>query len=835
LPDTVRPAITDSEKKIQPRPGPFIAEVAVALPIDGVFHYAVPENLDACLELGSRVLVPFGRRQVTGYVLKRRPVDDRENSPFTLKEIIESLDDEPIFDEKLLHLFQFAADYYHYPLGLVIAEALPAGLKTMSRRLAVITGQGCEALEKGLAGSDEAQALNCLIKENGIPLNDLTGKKQVPLKIIRRLESRGWLSFDLFIPRGRTGPKTETWLAPVNKPPTRKLGHREKELFEFISLNGPAPVSDLRALIPSLSAVAGRLGRKGLLTIEKREVYRDSEGRALYFNTEKPTLTPEQAEADQALEQAALAGGYHPFLLFGVTGSGKTEIYLSAISRTLEQGRTALILVPEISLAPAMEGRLKARFNEDIAIIHSGLPEGERYDQWLKIRRKEVRIVLGARSGVFAPLENVGLIVVDEEHDGAYKQEDKLRYQARDLAVVRARQAGAVLILGSATPSLESLYNVQTGRYRLLTLTSRVGGGRLPEVEVLDLKTAGRRSAGGLTSTLKLALQETLEQGKQALLFLNRRGLAPLPMCLSCGYVIKCQNCSVSLTLHQGGGDSEGDRLVCHYCGYTLPKPKNCPSCGSSAFRFIGLGTEKLEQEIKKRFPSARVGRLDADTARPKGALNTILRQLRDRELDILIGTQMITKGHDFPEITLVGVIEADLGLHLPDFRAGERTFQLLAQVAGRAGRGDSAGRVIIQTLNPDHYCILRAREHDSLEFFQEELAQRRQAGYPPFSRLVLVRLSGTMEEKTRDCAERAAGLGRRLLDRPLRKQVEILGPAPSPLARLKNRYYFQILVRGSEIRPLHSFLDEWMGQIKGMLKSRGVSCTVDVDPHHVM
>jgi primosomal protein N' (replication factor Y) len=483
-----------------------------------------------------------------------------------------------------------------------------------------------------------------------------------------------------------------------------------------------------------------------------------------------------------------------------------------------------------------MEGQLRARFQEEVAVLHSGLAEGERYDQWLKIRRGQARLVLGARSAVFAPLEAPGLIVVDEEHDGAYKQEDGLRYQARDLAVVRARQAEGVVLLGSATPSLESFDNARTGRYELLSLTRRIGADRLPRVQLVDLRLGGRRARGGLTPMLKEALSACLEQGEQALLFLNRRGLAPLPMCLSCGHVIKCQNCSVSLTLHQGEEGVEGEhRLVCHYCGFTLPQPRRCPACGSRAFRFLGLGTERLEAEIKRLFPEARVGRLDADSTRIKGSLSRILNALRERRLDVLLGTQMVTKGHDFPGITLVGVIEADLGLHLPDFRAGERTFQLLAQVAGRAGRGGQRGRVIIQTLSPGHYSLVKARSHDFLGFFEEELAQRRRLMYPPFSRLALLRFQGGSEDATRAAAEEVARKAAELLKGLGHPWLEVIGPAPAPRARVKRQYRFQILVRSEQVRPLHDFLRSLLSETPALLKKKKVTFSLDVDPYHLL
>ena len=822
-------------------PSPSLADVVVALPVYGTFSYRVPEELADGLTPGSRVLVPFGRRQVTGYVLGTGLEPAAFQPEYALRSISRLLDAEPLFGPGLLALMRFAADYYHYPLGLTIAEALPAGLKAMSLRAAVATEEGLRALADDEARGEEARLLERLTRSGGLTLARLARQEGGLAPRLRRLEAKGWVRMESRFSEDRVRSRRERWLFPLSggadgPPPPVRLGPREQALLGRLEKSGPVPVGNLRADFPSLDGLIRRLRDKGVLKVEEREVYRDSAGRALTFDAAPPQLTEEQVQAVARVDQALKKGRFAPFLLHGVTGSGKTEVYLRAAESTLAQGRTALILVPEISLTPAMEGQLRARFQEEVAVLHSGLAEGERYDQWLKIRRGQARLVLGARSAVFAPLEAPGLIVVDEEHDGAYKQEDGLRYQARDLAVVRARQAKGVVLLGSATPSLESFDNARTGRYELLSLTRRIGADRLPRVQLVDLRLGGRRARGGLTPMLKEALSACLEQGEQALLFLNRRGLAPLPMCLSCGHVIKCQNCSVSLTLHQGEEGVEGEhRLVCHYCGFTLPQPRRCPACGSRAFRFLGLGTERLEAEIKRLFPEARVGRLDADSTRIKGSLSRILNALRERRLDVLLGTQMVTKGHDFPGITLVGVIEADLGLHLPDFRAGERTFQLLAQVAGRAGRGGQRGRVIIQTLSPGHYSLVKARSHDFLGFFEEELAQRRRLMYPPFSRLALLRFQGGSEDATRAAAEEVARKAAELLKGLGHPWLEVIGPAPAPRARVKRQYRFQILVRSEQVRPLHDFLRSLLSETPALLKKKKVTFSLDVDPYHLL
>ena len=705
----------------------------------------------------------------------------------------------------------------------------------MSRRVAMLTPAGRQALSGGGLSSEEERYLKRLAGPTGLVLSALIKEDAEALKCIRRFEARGWVEIEVRLKQDRVRAKTERWLELVQNGPIVRLGKRESELLDLLSQNGPLPMSDLRGRFPSLSTLVRRLENKGRITIEAKEVYRDSLGRALSFDREAFEPTAEQARAIEALNERVEDGGYAPVLLHGVTGSGKTEVYLRVMERVLEKGKSALILVPEISLTPAMEGLIKARFGREVAVLHSGLPEGERFDQWMKIRRKEARIVLGARSAVFAPIEDLGLIVVDEEHDGSYKQNEKLRYQARDLALVRGSLEKALVILGSATPSMESYHFAQNGRYRLLSLAHRIGQDRMPAVEVIDLRVGSKRARGAMTATLLKSIKETLDLKQQALLFINRRGLAPLPMCFSCGHVIKCVNCSVSLTLHQALESGQPNRLVCHYCGFEQAAPKRCPACDSKGFRFVGIGTERLEGEVLKRFPEARVGRLDSDTTRTKGSLNKILKSVRNGELDALVGTQMVTKGHDFPNITLVGVIEADLGLHMPDFRAGERTFQMLAQVAGRAGRGESAGRVIIQTLNPDHYSLLRARDHDFPGFFDQELTQRRKLGYPPFSRLALARLTGNSEDRTRELAHEMGEMAWDVIDRQPENGLDVIGPAPSPLGKVKGKYRYQILFRARQTKPLQTFLTTWLDESRTRLKGRGVSLTLDVDPYQVM
>ena len=811
------------------------AEVAVALPVEGLFHYLVPGPHADVIRPGSRVLAPFGKRQVTGYVFSVS--DSPPPKGIVLKEITRPLDDEPLIGPELIPFLRFVSGYYHYPLGLVAAEALPSGLKVMSLKTARLTDAGRDVLNTGESPPDELALLGRLNRPRGVALTRLLKENPAQAALVRRLESNGWIVAEQRLNTERVRPRTQLWLSAAPEPhdTTKRFGPRERELLDLLREKGKKSADDLREAFPTLSRMIPRLVEKAVIRVERRPVFRDALGRAISFPDRSPVLTAEQQRAVDTLVKALRTETFSPFLLHGITGSGKTEVYLAAMREALDQGRSVLMLVPEISLTPVMEGLLRARFKEDVGVLHSRLSDGERYDQWTKIKTGRVRIVLGARSAIFAPLSRPGLIVVDEEHDGAYKQEDKLRYQGRDLAVLRAQQAGAVVCLGSATPSLESYHAARNGRYGLLTLTERVNEGRLPRVDVVDLRyQSGRRVRGALTPVLRNALRDTLEQGRQALLFINRRGLAGFPMCLSCGHVFKCLNCSVTMTLHQCGPDN-GLRMNCHHCGLELEPPQICPECRSKLVRFMGLGTERIVQEVSKAFPQARVARLDADSARPKGELSRILKALRDGTVDVLVGTQMVTKGHDFPNITLVGVIEADLGLHLPDFRAGERTFQILAQVGGRAGRGKDQGGVIVQTYSPEHYTLLLAKRHDYIGFFEEEIKQRRELHYPPFSRLALARFQGNSEERTAGLSMDAVRLGNEILRHDDDSPVGLLGPVPAPLSKVKGKYRFHVLVRSDQVTPLHRFLNQWALRLKPLLKHQGVAYSLDVDPYQMM
>jgi len=530
------------------------------------------------------------------------------------------------------------------------------------------------------------------------------------------------------------------------------------------------------------------------------------------------------------MEEAA----YHPFLLHGVTGSGKTEVYMTLIEESLRKGRDALVLVPEIGLTPQTVHRFRSRFGSHIAVLHSGVLESERMEWWWKIRKGLVKIAIGTRSAIFAPFRNLGVIVVDEEHDPSYKQQDRLRYHARDLALVRGQQGRFLVLLGSATPSLESYYNARTGKSTLLELTERIEAQPLPPITCVDIRDRTTRNdfRDAISIPLAESLRDNLERGKKSLLFLNRRGYAPTVICNGCGHLFRCPRCSVTLTFHRSR-----KRICCHYCEHHDSPPNRCPACGGMNIQAVGKGTERIEEEIQALLPHARVGRMDRDTTRKRGAHARLLERFRGDDLDILIGTQMIAKGHDIPDITLVGVVLADVSLDLPDFRATERSFQLLLQVAGRAGRGPWPGQVLVQTRHPDHYCLSTLVCHDYGKFYEQEIEVRRELNYPPFSRMVNLRVSGLDDQKTSRAASRIGDLARSALqDAPFRgAALEILGPSQAPLGRLRGRFRYHCFLKGTPPRLLLSLAREVTGRAKPFLERNKIQLEVDVDPIQVL
>ena len=602
-----------------------------------------------------------------------------------------------------------------------------------------------------------------------------------------------------------------------------KLSRAEKRLLEYFEQNpGPADLAAIESGVKGATQAARKLAKAGIVKLWKATV----EEPVSPAPVSKPVLNAEQYAALGSISDSMRSGQFHAFLLHGVTGSGKTEVYLHAIELALAEGKSALMLVPEIGLTPAVAALFYARFGEQVAILHSAFSDVERAEQWRRIRAGRSRVVVGTRSGVFAPVENLGLVVVDEEHDSSYKQEETPRYHGRDVAVVRAERAGATVVLGSATPCLESRYNAERGKYTLIQLKERIEKRPLPEVELIDMRLefAETRKQSLFSRRLLDSIGVRVAAGEQVMVLLNRRGFSTFVACRSCGERIECRNCSVTLTYHR-----REQRLLCHYCDYAEPVPKVCPKCGGEYIYFLGSGSEKVEEHLHEAFPRARIARLDRDTVRGKRQYEAILNGFRERHFDILVGTQMIAKGHDIPNVTLVGVVSADQGLGLPDFRAAERTFQLLTQVAGRAGRGELPGLVLIQTLEPEHYAIRFARTHDYQGFYEKELNFRRLMHYPPFAALanILVR-----SEKLEEALRLSGGLGEFLKDPP--KTVRVLGPAAAAMVKLKSEYRYQFLLKSSSRRDLAQLL-KGARHFAEEHKWPATALVIDVDPLSLM
>ena len=629
------------------------------------------------------------------------------------------------------------------------------------------------------------------------------------------------------------GGRRETWAAPVPEaeapPLPSRLGPKARALLAHLREVGAVSVKDLQILFPGCRPILKRLAAKGLILLDRRLALQDPlKSRPLPLEEAPLTLVPDQAEALVAITAGLASGSFAPFLLHGVTASGKTAVYLAAAQEALNLRRQVLVLLPEIALTHPVAQAFRQRFGPRVTVLHSGLSEAARLDQWRRLVLGEVDVVVGARSAVFAPLPRLGLVVVDEEHDPAYKQEGGLLYQARDVALYRGKLTAAAVVLVSATPQITTYHQARTGKYRYLNLARRVTPQALPEIHLIDLKTQrGGPAVKIISRPLLTALEGVLSRGEQALLFLNRRGYARALFCLFCGHVFQCVQCSVALTRHR-----EGDRLICHYCGYSREIPEHCPNCQATAIKQYGVGTEKVESEVRRLLPGARVARLDRDTAPHSGKALTIFESFAAGGLDLLVGTQMIAKGHHFPRVTLVGVVAADLSLFFPEYHAGERTFQLLSQVAGRAGRGEAPGQVLIQTYQPEHYVFQMVQAHDFVGFYERELESRRALGYPPFTRLALVRVSGVSEEAVAREARRLTAALKSWLNQhdQLRPRVQVLGPAPAGLARLQGRYRWQLLLK-SYGRPALTETLQHLRRLWSPPPGTHLDLTLDLDP----
>ncbi len=793
----------------------MFASVIVDIPsksVNQVFDYRIPDGMEGLIRVGHRVLVPFGRRTIQGYVMKLQDTTDFD--PARIKEIARTLDIEPVLTEEMITIARHLADYYVDQYISVIETILPAALKANYRKVLKLaeghTAEAAAALEE-VAGDAEAEPKRL---EAGA------------LKALAPHLKSGDIIEETVI---RQHTKKKTALAVYSlKQQGGDLSRAKKQQELLAVIDASSEPLFVRDLVNDgfSNHLINALHKKGHIGKVEREVERDPYSGRVFTSDPPKVLNAEQQHAYGRITEALDAEQAKTFLLHGITGSGKTEVYLQVIQKVLEEGRTAIMLVPEIALTPQMVNRFKRRFGDDVAVLHSGLSHGEKYDEWRKIKEGRARVSVGARSSIFAPFENVGAIIVDEEHETTYKQGDRPMYHAIEVAKFRSRYHNCPLILGTATPSLETFARSEKGVYERLELTERAGTKVLPEISVVDMSEEHRTGNTSIISKpLEAAIQTRIERGEQTVLLLNRRGYSNFQICQSCGHVPMCPNCDISLTYHKSNRS-----LLCHYCGYEGPVHRTCDNCQSEDVTFRGTGTEKVEEILRDMF-DADVVRMDNDTTRRKGMHEKLLDHFEQEEIPILLGTQMIAKGLDYPKVTLVGVLNADTMLNLPDFRANEKTYQLLTQVSGRAGRHELTGEVIFQTYNPTHYAIQLAKENDYRRFYEKEMAFRRLARYSPYYFHVLFTVSS---EDIRKCLKATSHIHDTLIQK-VSDQSIIVGPSPSPLERINRQYRFQILLkykREPELLEMLNSLDEHYHEA---YRTEGISLRIDVDPLVIM
>jgi primosomal protein N' (replication factor Y) (superfamily II helicase) len=799
----------------------MIAKVIVDVPAkqtDRAFDYEIPESLADVIKPGMRVVVPFGPRKIQGFV-----VGIQEESEFEeLKAIIEPMDLAPVLNEELLKLGEWlTAQTLSYKIS-AFQVMLPAALKAKYEKKIKLTAN-LDSLP------EELQPL--FQKGNVILWNDAIDR----LAMLQKEAAKGHVEVVYEVKERVKKKKIKHVLPAINQSELLKVknelsptAEKQKMVIDYF-LEDPNAVEqrELLAIFDISSGTIKSLVRKGVLREEDIEVYRDPYENRVFEKTLPLSLTVEQEKAISPILATIEENLQKVFLLYGVTGSGKTEIYLQSIQQVLEKGKEAIVLVPEISLTPQMVKRFKGRFGNAVAVLHSGLSSGEKYDEWRKIERKEVKVVVGARSAIFAPFENLGIIIIDEEHETSYKQEDNPRYHARDVAIERSLHHHCPVVLGSATPSLETFARAQKGVYELLTLPKRMNNQALPAVQIVDMREELREGNRSMFSrSLVEGLKERLERKEQIVLFLNKRGHSSFVMCRDCGYVVNCPNCDISLTYHRFN-----QQMKCHYCGYESFVPARCPECNSEHIRYFGTGTQKVEEELGKVLPEARVIRMDVDTTSRKGSHEKLLNEFQEGKADILLGTQMIAKGLDFPNITLVGVLSADTMLHLPDFRSSEKTFQLLTQVSGRAGRHELPGEVIIQTYTPEHYSIELAALQNFDRFFEREMQVRRLHQYPPYYYVALITVSHENVAYVASTTDKIT----KFVQSKLTRESNVLGPVASPISRIKNRYRYQCLIKYKREPGLNRTLKTVLEHYQQEMASKGLQISIDVNPYILM
>jgi primosomal protein N' (replication factor Y) len=809
---------------------PDFCDVALPVPLDMAFTYRIGPEAPV---IGARVLVPFRNDRLAGVVTS---LHDREPS-MKAKSLLQVLDPEPVLDPTLMKLGEWMAHYYLAPLGEVFRTMLPLAAEIKKAKIYSITDAGHEALHASASlGSSrrsrqdvdtqmiEYAVLDYLAMSEGTLESTLRSATGAGRDLLDNLVRKQWVAReDASSVRDARRTVVVAVLSEAAADPEARINDNQRKIMAFLQQSqGRAPVEQIRSLAVPRSTLQ-TLVKRGLLQLMEEAAEFNLTG----LKRRGPAhldfiFNPQQKSALESIQKSVAESKFSVSLLHGVTGSGKTAVYLAAMQAVLESGRSAILLVPEIGLTPAAAANLYQVFGDQVAILHSALSGDERAEQWHRIRRGEARIVVGTRSAVFAPVTGLALIVVDEEHDSSYKQEETPRYHGRDVAVMRGKLSGAAVVLASATPSIESFHNAQTGKYRLIQLHERVERRPLPEVEVVDMKFEFRSEGEDRLFSRQLIREvtERLERGEQAMILLNRRGYSSIVLCRSCGETLQCKNCSIALTFHKSGY-----RMECHYCGYKQAVPKRCPACDSEYIYFLGAGSEKVEERLHAAFPRARIGRLDRDTVRTRHDFERVLNQFHAGEINLLVGTQMIAKGHDVHGVTLVGVVGADYALGFPDFRAAERTFQLLTQVAGRAGRGETPGKVVLQTFYPDHYAIQFAQRHDYAGFFEKEVRFRRWMHYPPFSALANVLVRSDKLEQTL----RWTGQIGRWFETTKNEGVRVLGPSVAPIMRLKRDYRYHFIVKAASREKLNAALRKMLA-FTGEEKIPRTNVIVDVD-----
>ncbi len=849
--------MTAAEQIFDPSTGRY-AQVAIPVHLRKLFTYRLPAAMQQAARVGSRVMVQLGTKPTPGYIVALLP-QLREGTSLVesdLKEVSELLDVDPPLTPEVLEITRWVADYYAAPWGEVMRAALPAGINATVEQTISITDRGrgilksappavgsgsnneseraAESVPPAVGGSNKLRALSMLRDEGEFELNAFClrlGSKSIP-KWLRELEDEGLIARSYRTRGTPTQAKKRRALRLVDKPllttSARKTKAQERGLETLHKNQGSMSAGELTKQANISESVIRTLIKHGLVEEFEEDVRRDPLARAEFPEHDNLKLTPAQTEALRSIEQPLQAPTFAPILLHGVTGSGKTEVYIRAMQAALKTNRGAMMLVPEIALTPILSRRLRTHFGDEIAIFHSSLSKGERFDEWSRLRSGEARVVLGTRSAVFAPVKDLGVIIVDEEQDASYRQEESPFYHARDTAIVRAQKESAVVVLGSATPSLESFHNAQTGKYQYVQLPERIANRPLAKAEIVDMREvfARHKKPAVFSDQLLSAIDETRARGEQTIILLNRRGYSSFILCRSCGESIECPNCDVTLTYHRG--DST---LVCHYCNHHQRAPSQCPACGSKYIYYVGEGTEQVEEILRNRFPRLRIGRIDRDTKSRRHEFEKRLLDFAKGEVDLLVGTQMLAKGHDFPNVTLVGVVSVDAGLALPDFRAAERTFQLITQVAGRAGRGDLPGRVLIQTYHPHHYALRHATAQDYRGFYDEEIRHRRNHGYPPFVALALLLVRHKDPARALSTAQQ---LRNALNEANRDHSCRILGPAPAPFARLRGEHRIQLLVKSRGRKQMRAVIDQAM---KDFAERGGDerSVTLEIDPVSMM